>query len=109
MTQKPVIPRALASQDVDQAIAYYLEQQAEAAALGFIDALEHAYRQIGRYPESGSPRYAHELDLPGLRSWPVKGYPYMVFYVDSTEHIDVWRVLHGTRDIPAWFSSHGQR
>lgn len=37
MTQKPVIPRALASQDVDQAIAYYLEQQAEAAALGFID------------------------------------------------------------------------
>lgn len=102
MKKKAVIPRTLANQDVDQALTYYLEQQAEAAALGFIDALEHAYRQIGHYPESGSPRYAHELDLPGLRSCPVKGYPYMVFYVDSTTHFDVWRVL---RDVPKWLQN----
>jgi len=105
MKQKPVIPRTLASQDVDQAIAYYLEQQAEAAALGFIDALEHAYNQIGLYPDSGSPRYAHELDLPRLRSWPVKGYPHMVFYVDRPDYVDVWRVLHGMRDIPTWLQN----
>lgn len=102
MKQKPVIPRTLASEDIDSAIAYYLEQQAEQAAFGFIDALQHAYEQIGRYPDSGSPRYAHELDLPGLRSWPVNGYAYMIFYVDRPDHIDVWRVLHGMRDIPVW-------
>ena len=26
----------------------------------------------------------------------------MVFYVDRADHIDIWRVLHGKRDIPSW-------
>jgi toxin ParE1/3/4 len=25
-----------------------------------------------------------------------------VFYVERPDHMDVWRVLHGQRDIPAW-------
>lgn len=65
MKAKPVIPRALASQDVEGAINYYLDQQAEQAAPGFIDALEKAYVHIGRHPASDMSRYAHELDLPG--------------------------------------------
>jgi toxin ParE1/3/4 len=32
----------------------------------------------------------------------VQRYPYLVFYVERDDHIDVWRVLHGQRDIPAW-------
>ena len=28
--------------------------------------------------------------------------PYLVFYVERPDHIDVWRVLHSQRDIPAW-------
>lgn len=102
MKQKPVIPSEIANQDVDCAIAYYLEQQAEKAALGFIGALERAYRQISRHPASGSARYAHELDLPELRSWPLQRYPYLVFYVERDDHIDVWRILHGSNDITAW-------
>jgi len=102
MKAKPVIPRALARQDVENAVSYYLNEEAEQAALGFIDALAQAYAHIGRHPGTGSPRYAHELDLPGLRSWPLKRYPHLVFYVERTDHIDVWRVLHGLRDIPAW-------
>jgi toxin ParE1/3/4 len=102
MKVKPVIPRALAQQDVEEAIGYYVSQQAASAALGFIDALEQGYAHIARHPATGSPRYAHELDLPGLRCWPLKRYPYLVFYVEQDGHIDVWRVLHGMRDIPAW-------
>lgn len=26
----------------------------------------------------------------------------LVFYVVHPYHVDVWRVLHGQRDIPAW-------
>ena len=55
-----------------------------------------------RHPATGSARYALELNLPGLRSWPLKHYPYLVFYVERADHIDVWRVLHSQRDIPAW-------
>lgn len=107
MRAKPVIPRASARQDVDEAISFYLSEQAEQAALGFIDALEQAYDYIGRNPATGSPRYAHELDLPGLRGWPLKRYPHIVFYLERDDHIDVWRVLHGARDIPAWLHERG--
>lgn len=102
MKAKPVIPRVLACRDVDEAIGFYLDEGADESALGFVDALEQAYTHISRHPGTGSPRYAHELNLPGLRSWPLTHYPYLVFYVERTDRIDVWRVLHGQRDIPAW-------
>jgi toxin ParE1/3/4 len=107
MKAKPVIPRALARQDVDEALGHYLNEGAEQAALGFIDALEQAYAHIGRHPATGSSRHAHGLDLPGLRSWSLKGYPHIVFYVERDKHIDIWRVLHGARDIPAWLREGG--
>ena len=73
MKAKHVVPREQAQQDVEDALAYYMAEDAESAALGFIDALEQAYSHIGRHPATGSPRYAHELNLPGLRSWPHRG------------------------------------
>ena len=76
MKAKPVIPREQANRDVDDAIAYYLSEGAEAAALGLIDALEQAYGHISRHPASGSPRYAYELNLPGLRVRPLTRYPH---------------------------------
>ena len=102
MKQKLVVPRALARQDIERAIAWYLEQKADKAALGLIDELEQAYRRLGRHPETGSSRYAHELDIPGLRCWSLKRYPYVVFYVEQADHLDIWRVLHSSRDLPAW-------
>ena len=102
MKVKPVIPRTRADKDVEEALEYYLENDAPEAALGFIDALEATYDQIGRHPAAGSPRYDHELNLPGLRFLPLAGFPHLVFYVEREEHVDVWRVLHGRRDVPLW-------
>ncbi len=104
MKVKAVVPREQANRDVDEAIAHYVDEGSAQAALGFIDALERAYAHLGRHPATGSPRYAHELNLPGLRVWPLTRYPHLVFYVERPEHIDVWRVLHGQRDVPAWMS-----
>ena len=102
MKSKPIIPRVEANRDVDEAIEHYLSEGAAPAALGFIDALEEAYAHIALHPATGSPRYAHALNIPGLRSWPLTRYPYLVFFMEREDHIDVWRVLHGQRDIPAW-------
>lgn len=102
MKPKPVIPREQASRDVDQAIDYYLGENAPEAAVGFVDDLERAYGHIGRHPATGSSRYASELNLPGLRFRPLRRYPHLVFYIERSDHIDIWRVLHGERDIPAW-------
>lgn len=89
---KPVVPREQANRDIDDAIDYYLGERAGQAATGFVDALEEAYAHIGRHPAAGSQRYAIELNLPGLRSWPLS--PYLVFYVERPDRVDVWRVLH---------------
>lgn len=102
MTARPVIPRERAGRDVDDIIDHYLSEAGEKAALGLIDALQRAYRHIARHPASGTPRHAQELDLPGLRAWPLARHPYLVFYVEADDHVDVWRVLHAKRDIPTW-------
>ena len=102
MTQKPVVLRGRARHDIDEAIVHYSSMATAAVALAFIDALEDAFRQMADHPASGSPRYADKLILPGLRACVVKGFPYLVFYVERENDIDVWRVLHAARDIPAW-------
>jgi toxin ParE1/3/4 len=98
----PVVPRAQALRDVDEAIDHYLAEAGTAVALGFVEAIAAAYTHIGRFPGTGSPRLAHELNLPGLRCWRLNGYPQRVFYVERPDHVDVWRVLHGARDMAAW-------
>ncbi len=100
MSTKTVIPRAAAERDIAAAVDFYLDEGAESAALGFVDALEQAFLQIGRRPAMGSPRYGHELGIAGLRHWPVRRYLHLVFYIERIDHVDVWRILHGVRDIP---------
>ncbi len=104
MSAKPIALRALAHADIEQAIDYYLHAANAATAMGFVDVLEAGYAHIARNPATGSPRYAHELNLPGLRAWPLSKYPYLVFYIELDAHIDVWRVLHMATDIPNWMT-----
>ena len=105
MSTKPVIPREIANTDVVEALDHYLNEAGDIIASKFIDALEQAYGHIARHPASGSSRYAHELNLQGLMVWPLKRYPHLVFYMERDDHIDVWRVLHAERDIPAWLGN----
>jgi toxin ParE1/3/4 len=101
---KRIVPRELANRDVEEAIDHFLVEATTKVALGFVDELEKAYAHTARHPASGSPRYAHQLGLADLRFWPLGRYPYLVFYVERDEHIDVWRVLQAQRDIPAWLN-----
>ena len=102
MSGKPVVLREQARCDVDEAVAYYLSEAGAAGALAFIDALQASLLQIGEHPATGSSRYAHELDLLGLRFRTVGQFPYLIFYVEQETAIDVWRILHGARDMAAW-------
>ena len=85
MIAAPVVLRTAARRDIDEAVAYYLTEAGEGPALRFIDAMEKTVSRIGHHPTSGSPRYAVELNLPGLRVVPVPRYPHLVFYVDRRE------------------------
>jgi len=98
----PIIPRELAQADVEQAIDHYLAEAGRDIAFSFIDALEAAFLQIATNPAACSPRWGQDLKLPGLRSQKLKRFPYLVFFMEREDHIDVWRVLHARRDIPLW-------
>ena len=101
---KPLIPRLAARNDVEAALDHYLRDAGADVALRFIDALEQAYKAVSSRPGAGSPRFAHELDLPGLRCRKIGRFPYLIFYVEQRDHVDVWRVLHARRDIAGWLT-----
>lgn len=105
MRPKPVAPRVAANRDIESIIDHYLAEGAPDAAEGFVAELQRTLRLIGAQPGLGSPHYAQELRIPGLRHQPIRRYPYLVFYVERSRFVDVWRVLHGQRDIPAWMKS----
>lgn len=101
MTAGSVRLRERASDDIDQAVDYYLAEADAEVALRFVDAVERAVGQIGRSPQSGSLRFSYELEIPGLRVRPVARFPHLVFYLLGDEVVDVWRVLHTRRDLPS--------
>ncbi|MDH7975908.1 type II toxin-antitoxin system RelE/ParE family toxin [Sphingomonas sp. AR_OL41] len=102
MSAKRLVQSALAQSDVEAAVDYYFREAGADVARRFIDAIATAFRTIGSRPATGSPRHAHELNIPGLRSQRLKRFPYLVFYVERADHIYLWRVLHAQRDMAAW-------
>ncbi|MBL0375395.1 type II toxin-antitoxin system RelE/ParE family toxin [Rhizobium sp. KVB221] len=108
MTTKAIVPRARARQDVEEVVDYYLAQAGADMALGFVEDLQQAYALIARHPSSGSLRYAYELTIPNLRTARLKRFPYLIFYNEQPGHVDVWRVLHSSQNIPEWLQSTEQ-
>lgn len=97
---KPAIRSALADADVDAALDFYIGEASHMAG-AFVDELAKATRHIERFPGTGSPRYAHELNIPNLRFWSLNRFPYALFYVEHADHLDVIRLVHLSRNIPA--------
>ena len=95
----PLRVRPQADRDLDAAVAFLLQESAPAAARRLLDEFVIALRRIAGRPGIGSPRYAHLLQ--GLRFWKLRRHPYLVFYIRQPDFVDVLRVLHAARDIPA--------
>lgn len=54
---------------------YNVDEGSQEAALGFIAEIEQACQRLSKHPNIGSPRYAYELGIPDLRSWPLIAIP----------------------------------
>ena len=101
MNAKPVLRRKSARIDIEVAADHYEQEAGQDVALRFADAVEAAFRVIGERPGTGSSLWAERLGIAGLRSRAVARFPYLIFYSEHEEHVEVWRVLHARRDIPA--------
>jgi toxin ParE1/3/4 len=99
--------RARAAADVDAAVDYYRDDVGEAVALEFVDAVEQCVRRIRSSPQLGSLRFSYEVDIPELRVVATQRFPYLIFYIPSVDTIDIWRVRHSRRDLPATLTDPG--
>jgi toxin ParE1/3/4 len=72
MTVRTLQLRPLAQADIDAILAYLLAEGGPRLAGKFAEQLEDALRTLATHPAIGSRRYADLLDIPRLRSWPIK-------------------------------------
>jgi len=79
-------------------IAVRIARDNPAAANRWMELIDEKFHLLAQMPEMGRKRF----DLaPNLRSLPAANY--VVFYQPTPDGIQVIRVLHGARDIPALF------
>lgn len=101
MTGKPlrILPRA--QEDVAAALDRYRFEAGSEVATRFADAVMERLNMLAQRPQLGSRSHAPILDIDGLRSIRLRRFPYLLFYVEHDDSVDVVRLLHNRRDIAA--------
>ena len=93
--------RPRASIDLDEQSDYIAQNNLD-AALRFFDSARQSFSQLARTPGIGSPYEVSNPRLQGLRKWPVRGFEkYLIFYLVRDDRLEVVRIIHAARDIPA--------
>ena len=100
---KSAIQRALAQQDIGKAFDHYLRVAGAVIAADFVREMDACMQRIDLFPEAGSLRYADLLDVQGLRFSIIEHFPYLVFYFERPDSLDIIRVLHQHQNIPGIF------
>jgi toxin ParE1/3/4 len=94
----PVVQRTSEAELDRVEIALHIARDNPVAAGHLVETIDEKCRLLARMPELGRKR----PDLaPKLRSFPVGNY--VIFYRPMSDGIQLIRVLHGARDLPAIF------
>jgi toxin ParE1/3/4 len=98
---KAVQFQELATFDLESVSGYDAAQADVATAVRFADAVEAAAQRIGRTPP-GSDRSGSRTNslFRNSGSWQPADFPGLLFDVEGETSVDVWRLLHTSRDIP---------
>ena len=76
----------------------YIRGGSPSAARNFLEAAYNTFEFHAENPQVGRPR--PEFGYKGLRSWRVQGFRrYLIFYREVAGDVQIWRVLHGSRDL----------
>ena len=88
--------------DFDHLYRWYLDRAGEEWAEKFLAAVLITLRSLAAQPDLGRPRKFRHQALRDLRSFRVNP-PFariLIFYRVTTETLEVWRLIHGSRDLP---------
>ena len=94
-----IIKRPRARSDLSE-IWDYIAADNDTRADAFVDLIDQKFQALAGHPNLGRSR--DELE-EGLRSFPVG--KYVIFYRVIPEVVEIVRVLHGSRDLNAIFTS----
>jgi len=92
----------LAVDDLEELVSYYLKEAQPTDALRLMDNAERAFDQIIVLPKIGALLDLDELPYEDIRRWHIQGFKHLIiFYREVAGGIEIIRVLHSARDIPA--------
>lgn len=81
-----------------QTAAQFIHQDNPTAARLFLEPAYDTFEFLARNPSLGRQRL--DLGFPEVRSWRVSGFRrYLIFYRALPDRIQIWRVLHGARNL----------
>ncbi len=81
-----------------QAAARHIRRDNPQAARSFLEAAYDSFEFLALNPGLGRTR--NDLGFPEIRSWRVAGFRrYLIFYRELPDRVQIWRVLHGARDL----------
>jgi len=86
--------------DFDEIMLHTMEAAGPAVALKVHDEIERGFERIAAHPHLiGHIR----SDVPDERVRALRVFAYLIFYYPDTDPIEILRIIHGSRDIPAAF------
>jgi toxin ParE1/3/4 len=104
MPRRIVKQRAAAADLLEHFV--YIGENSEAAAQRFLEKAKETIRLLASQPEMGRLMHFRNPLLAGIRMFPVKDFEkYLIFYRPLRHGIEVVRVVHGARDLPALFGT----
>ncbi len=90
---KLCVLRPKARVDRRHEVRYYREKAGQGTATRLVSALEAALVQLSREPGIGSPSMGQALEIDGLRSWRLRGFPISLWYFERDSHVEVVRLV----------------
>ena len=77
---------------------YYRHEAGARVATKLVEAMTKALAELELNPAIGSPSLGKVIDVEGLRTWRIDGFPLSFWYFERAEHIDVARLIGQRQD-----------
>jgi toxin ParE1/3/4 len=101
MPQRKLVRRPVARRDLTEAVRYLREEGGSELSHRFLDELEATLVRLCSFPALGTAWPTTNPELIGLRRRLLPHFPYSIFYLPTETSIEIVRVLHNSRDLPA--------
>lgn len=96
---KPAVLRPQARLDLQAEVRYYRKAAGDAVAKNLATAHQEALTTLQQQPAIGSPRVGELVEIDGMRSWRLTGFPLVWFYFERDDYLDFTRLLGERQDI----------